>query len=131
MEKVIDLFNEFMEKEKNLSGERQLITDIFEEDLWWDDWTVLWAFMQDPDVWYAQYSYPERTSKKFWFIKWLVENRENFLKDYGAIANVNEWKKILIWDSVITNINWSLMDSIVGALATLDDPINFLDSILL
>lgn len=33
MEKVIDLFNEFMEKEKNLSGERQLITDIFEEDL--------------------------------------------------------------------------------------------------
>lgn len=131
MEKVIDLFNEFMGKEKELAGERELITDIFEEDLWWDDWTVLWSFMENPDKGNIQYSYPERTSKKFWFIKWLVENREDFLKDYEAITNVDEWKKILIWDSVITNINWSLMDSIVGALATVDDPINFLDSILL
>ena len=33
MEKVIDLFNEFMEKEKDCPGEWELITDIFEEDL--------------------------------------------------------------------------------------------------
>lgn len=131
MEKIIDLFNKFMEEEKKLPGERQLITDIFEEDLWWDDWTVLWSFMQEPDVWYVQYSYPEWGSKKFWFIEWLVERREEFLKDYEAITNVDEWKKILIWDVKITNINWSLTDSIVGALATVDNPIDFLDNILL
>ena len=131
MEKVIDLFNEFMEKEKDCPGEWELITDIFEEDLWWDDWTVLWAFMQNPDDGDLQYSFPEWTSKKFWFIKWLVENREDFWKDYEATTNVNEWKCIFIWDKVITNINWSLTDSIIGALATIDNPIEFLASILL
>lgn len=119
-----------MEEEKDFADDWQLVTDAFEEDLWWDDWTILWSFMQNPDNGDFQYGYSEWTSKKFWFIQWLVDNRDDLLVDYDAVFDPDNWRRILIWGYSIPTINWMLFDSLVSALAVSDEPIEFLCKIL-
>lgn len=68
-------------------------------------------------------------SKKYWFIKWLVDNQK--LIDHEAVFNPIDWKAIYMWNYVIPTINQSLTDSIVAYAAVYTNPIKFIKDILL
>jgi hypothetical protein len=69
-------------------------------------------------------------SKKFWFIKWLVENKK--FKRYSAYKNLLDWDYVKFGSNwpVIPSVNWQLYDSILCWLAISDEPIELLISIL-
>ena len=61
-------------------------------------------------------------SKKYWFIKWLVENEKIDIESYCRITSVErKWEKDVYRDEV---------DSLLMLLAIQDEPIGFLVSIL-
>jgi len=105
MEKLIELLNEYVEKH----NKSDLYYTFELEDNWWlfcyDDVTDhKWWTMQDEAMVIC--------SKKFWFIKWLVENEKIDLDKYPQIMEYSDLESFLMY------------------LAIQDEPIRFLISIL-
>ena len=102
MEKLIELLNEY---EKTLEPNLQI------------EWTEVWI-KSTPEI---------VISKKFWFIKWLVENDKiDWLKFYGE----NEYTPI--WVNAKSDIDqvYSVEEQILMALSISDTPIDDLISYL-
>ena len=102
MEKLIELLNEY---EKTLEPNLQI------------EWTEVWI-KSTPEI---------VISKKFWFIKWLVENDKiDWLKFYGE----NEYTPI--WVNAKSDIDqvYSVEEQILMALSISDTPIEDLISYL-
>ena len=111
MKKLIELLNEFKEgKPFQFIG--------YDEKYWMFDTNL------NAD---GNTSLPEETiiSKKFWFIKWLIENNKvNIVKEViNDIEYYGHWQ--------IENVDcYSQYDSLLMLLSIQDDPISFLASIL-
>lgn len=106
MEKLIDLLNEY---EKTLEPNLQI------------EWTEVWI-KSTPEI---------VISKKFWFIKWLVDN-DKIDRDKSKIITAKT--EIVLGMNftdvfVITKRYW-LYEQLLMLLAIQDEPINFLISIL-
>ena len=98
MEKLIELLNEYREKE--------LWYRVPEWEEKWQPWIIT----------------EQLISKKFWFIKWLVENEKRDIESYCRITSIErKWEKDVYRDEV---------DSLLMLLSIQDEPINFLISIL-
>ena len=117
MEKLIELLNEY-EKEIKKSEFYE-----WEKWIWWD--TNLFRRDTRDEEWSHLYSDTADTyviSKKFWFIKWLVENDKIDTESYCRITSIErKWEKDVYRDEV---------DSLLMLLAIQDEPIDFLCSIL-
>lgn len=111
MEKLLQLLNEFKEgKTFKFTG--------YDEKYWMFDTNL------NAD---GNTSLPEETiiSKKFWFIKWLIENNKvNIVKEViNDIEYYGHWQ--------IENVDcYSQYDSLLMLLSIQDDPISFLVSVL-
>ena len=112
MEKLISLLNEFKE------GAWYSFTGYDDE---------YWMFDTDLNM-DGNTSLPEETitCKKFWFIKWLVDNDKIDYYKVGEIVDTYKWslreKAYVVSDCVV--------ESMLILLAIQDDPISFLISIL-
>jgi len=103
MEKLIELLNE---------------REVGEE--WWELYYLSNGIIRD-DWWNILYDY-RIISKKFWFIKWLVENDKIDLESYCRITSIErKWEKDVYRDEV---------DSLLMLLAISDTPIEDLISYL-
>jgi len=110
--KLIELLNEYVEK---YNKSDLYYTFELEKDSWWlfcyDDVTDhKWWTMQDEAMVIC--------SKKFWFIKWLVENNK------VDISKV--WKLSNMW----FGDKYTREETLLMLLSIQDEPIRFLTSIL-
>ena len=100
MEKLIELLNEYEEKYRDF----HFVWD-------WNEWRE-----------FTEFEVAFIISKKFWFIKWLVENEKIDLESYCRITSVErKWEEDVYRDEV---------DSLLMLLSIQDEPIEFLVSIL-
>ena len=94
------------------------LIELLNEYKWKEEWTI------ECDVphndWYSEYAYEHEEliiiSKKYWFIKWLVEN-EKIKWDEKFYLEDDEWL-------------FGTYECLLMQLAIQDEPINFLISIL-
>ena len=108
MEKLIELFKEYVDN-------HWTDTKDIEKEYWVIDY---WQWFQ---YWTREYLYEIIVSKKFWFIKWLVENEKI---DIDKVEEKSEYK-------FIKNGWWEhIIEDVLMLLAIEDEPINFLISIL-
>lgn len=111
MEKLLQLLNEYS------SGY------LWGKEYYIEDWTV---YLRERDDDYDQFNYDDFTvnviSKNFWFIKWLVENDKIDV----------QWTKNILYESEIFNPlpYTNLVERLIMYLSIVDDPIEFLISIL-
>lgn len=112
--KLIELFKEYVDK---YSNDAKVL----------DEWE--YAVIDDGQsflYWTREYSYLTLISKKFWFIKWLVDNdkidRDEIIinSDFMPIAFDRKWEKY----------EWSEEKQLLMLLSIQDEPIEFLVSIL-
>lgn len=101
MEKLIELLNKYAYGEN--------------KELYWRD-----AEMVD-------LNYEIVISKKFWFIKWLVENDKINIEKLLNIQN--EYFRLQVWNDNYNSENY-FVDGLLMLLAIQDEPIEFLISIL-
>lgn len=110
MEKLIELLNEWYQERYKTNPHFNKFEDYWGNDYWyfiWDD-----KLMVETEV----------RTKKYWFIKWLVENDKIDVESYCRITSVErKWEKDVYRDEV---------DSLLMLLAISDSPIEFLISIL-
>ena len=110
MEKLIELFKEYVDK---YSNDAKVL----------DEWE--YAVIDDGQsflYWTREYSYLTLISKKFGFIQWLVENDKIDIESYCRITSIErKWEKDVYRDEV---------DSLLMLLAIQDEPIRFLCEIL-
>lgn len=108
MEKLIELFKEYVDN-------HWTDTKDLEKEYWViDDWQ--WFL-----YWTREYLYEIIVSKKFWFIKWLVENEKIDTEKLGEKSEYtfikNGW-----WEHII--------EDVLMLLSIQDEPINLLLEIL-
>ena len=99
MEKLIELLKEYIENYGNdvkVREEENYILDTWIEFVYWN----------------RVYLYETIISKKFWFIKWLVENEKIDLDEFSIIDGFDDYESLLM------------------RLAIDDEPLEFLASIL-
>ena len=112
MEKLIELLNEY---------ERYLA-------LWWIadrrefDWNLHY-YSEYNDEYVFDHIHQRVISKKFWFIKWLVENDKIDL-------DACEWEKTYNNLTASRDSNYTQYERLLMALALQDEPIRFLCEIL-
>lgn len=119
--KLIELFKEYVDKYSNDAK----VLDEWEYVVIDDGQSFLY--------WTREYSYLTLISKKFWFVKWLVENekiksewikpRADLVKEVSIIDR--ETKKLIWIENQYTEVEQLLM-----YLSIQDKPIEFLASIL-
>ena len=108
--KLIELFKEYVDKYSNDAK----VLDEWEYVVIDDGQSFLY--------WTREYSYLTLISKKFWFIKWLVENDKIDIESYCRITSIErKWEKDVYRDEV---------DSLLMLLAIQDEPIRFLCEII-
>lgn len=109
MEKLIELFKEYVDKYSNDAK----VLDEWEYVVIDDGQSFLY--------WTREYSYLTLISKKFWFIKWLVEN------------NKIDYEKVRKWEWNGSRWHFETVQPeyyIIMLLSIQDEPIEFLVSIL-
>lgn len=115
MEKLIELFKEYVDN-------HWTDTKDIEKEYWViDDWQ--WFL-----YWTREYLYETIISKKYWFIKWLVENDEIDLWQKLFNLTKNDSRKSTICD--LDNNDFSWEDTFLMLLAISDTPIEDLISYL-
>ena len=124
--KLLELLNEYVEK----YNKSDLYYTFELEDNWWlfcyDDITdYKWWTMQDEAMVVC--------SKKFWFIKWLVENDK--ISNDWIKPRTDLVKEITIVDYKTGDAIWwknkyTEVEQLIMYLSIQDEPINFLISIL-
>lgn len=117
MKKLVMLLNEY-EKEKIINEWWSVDED---DNYFWrsiENWKIV-NRDYDPDAHSFMNEYI--ISKKFWFIKWLVEN-DKINRDKFYDENILKW--------FMTLTKEEKADSIIMNLSIQDEPINFLISIL-
>lgn len=113
MEKLIELFRDYVDN-------HWTDTKDIEREYWVIDY---WQWFQ---YWTREYLYEVIISKKFWFIKWLVENdkidRDEIIinSDFMPIAFDRKWEKY----------EWSEEKQLLMLLSISDTPIEDLISYL-
>ena len=111
--KLIELFKEYVDK---YSNDAKVL----------DEWE--YAVIDDGQsflYWTREYSYLTLISKKFWFIKWLVENDKIDFSKFEYMINIKAPKRELYYTKAGFHTEALLM-----LLSIQDEPINFLISIL-
>ena len=105
MEKLIELLNEYGNEICNHWGDYQTDMDFTDRDTYW------------------------YLSKKFWFIKWLVENEEI---EYRKIIEkeIEVWFKLVRIKDYPNKIMEEDVEELLMLLSIQDEPIEFLVSIL-
>lgn len=105
MEKLIKLLNEWYQERYKTNPHFNKFKDYWGNDYWyfiWDD-----KLMVETEVW----------TKKYWFIKWLVDNNKIKLEEL-------KWHFMDLWE-----LAWNT-EFILMMLSIQDNPIEFLISIL-
>ena len=107
MQKLIELLNEYIEENKPKTNLVKEITDggYFVNN--WNDWD--WFLCETI------------MSKRFWFIKWLVENEKI---DFSWEWNLSS-ELVNLFERKLDNAEW-----VIALLSIQDEPIEFLCSIL-
>lgn len=105
MERLIPLLNERHDLEWVLWSSR-------------DNWDYLFVKWDKENKFFEE----QIISKKFWFIKWLVDNDKIDIESYCRITSIErKWEKDVYRDEV---------DSLLMLLAIQDEPIKFLCEII-
>ena len=121
-EKLLDLLSEYMEEIKWRDVE---ITSVGWEKYEWEIRKFIVEYIDEyNDEEEKSYIWVGRLiSKKFWFIKWLVENEK-----INNTALQEYWDRWEMWMWVFSNMYNS--DIVILTLSIQDEPIEFLVSIL-
>lgn len=125
MEKLIELLNEYL-----FTLWRKTIIQSFDDRTLNDYcWTFRWIVEWKTDYPYTAIWWIEVISKKFWFIKWLVENEKI---EYRKIIEkeIEVWFKLVRIKDYPNKIMEEDVEELLMLLAIQDEPIKFLTSIL-
>lgn len=120
MEKLIGLLNEYSKKKHNLAM----------RELNWEYW--LWFHYLN---YWSSYSELFMISKKYEFIKRLVENDKINLENLQCVFswNINKWKTLMEETDGYERYEWTeyeATESLIMLLSIQDEPIDFLISLL-
>lgn len=121
MEELIELLNEYVEKHNKSDLYYKFELENWELYCYNDVSDILWTMQDEAMV---------ICSKKFWFIKWLVENEKI---DYEKIEKQTKCKNIVGWKEFLDfdiERDFTPYEEILMWLTIQDEPIEFLVSIL-